>query len=205
MTITAQGLSKRFGREWIFKSFDYQFEEGSYAILGNNGSGKSTLLKTLAGIIQPTRGGVRYHIEGESISPEQYYSHSVYVAPYADLIEEFTLRELFAFYRKLKPINIGFEEFLDRTGLGRASGKTVRDFSSGMKQKAKLGLALLSDAQVIFLDEPTSNLDKNNSDWFLELLAEKSHGKLILMASNIPKEYQSCRVKIDLSKEKNGG
>ena len=73
MTIKVERLSKRFGREWILKSFDYQFDIGSYAILGNNGSGKSTLLKMLAGIIQPSSGSVSYSDSGQVIKPESFY------------------------------------------------------------------------------------------------------------------------------------
>ena len=99
-------------------------------------------------------------------------------------------------------MSIGFTDFLEHTGLGKARKKNIRDFSSGMKQKLKLGLALFSHVDFFFLDEPTSNLDSSNTDWFLELLKEKKEKKMILMASNIAEEYQICQQFIELEKLK---
>lgn len=199
MTIRTEGVGKKYGREWIIKGFSYTFSHSTYAVLGNNGSGKSTLLKLIAGITVPTKGRVNYLLEGKELPQDNWATHAVYVAPYTELIEEFTLNEHFRFYHRLKPLAVGYDEFLDQTGLEKADKKYVRDFSSGMKQKLKLALALYSQAEVVFLDEPTSNLDHENATWFLRLLDEKKQGKVILLASNIPREYQTCERQIDVS------
>ena len=70
--------------------------------------------------------------------------------------------------------------------------KTLRDFSSGMKQKVKLALCIYSDSPILFLDEPTSNLDNNNIEWYQQKISKVKETKIIFVASNQQYEYDFC-------------
>ena len=92
MEIRLEGISKRFNREWIFKNLSQIFKSGkSYAVIGPNGSGKSTLLQIIAGWMLPNEGTVSYFENTGIIDPDSVYLHLDFVAPYVELIEDFTV------------------------------------------------------------------------------------------------------------------
>ncbi len=194
MTITAQQLGKRYRLEWIFKGIDYQFKSGErYAILGPNGSGKSTLLKVLSGHLSPSKGSIVFQ-GTNTVLPEDVYRHISYAAPYIELIEEFTLEESLQFHAKLKPLLPEFtpEKLFDMLALSRAKNKEIRFFSSGMKQRVKLALALASDVSVLLLDEPATNLDVQGVEWYKQLIHEYAQDRMVIIASNDPHDAEFC-------------
>ncbi len=202
MKITAENLGKRFNREWIFKNFNYTFEAGNtYAIVGPNGSGKSTLLQILWGQLPQSLGSLNYR-QGEATIPvEEIFSYLSIATPYQELIEEFTLQEMVHFHFQFKksrgPMSV--KEIMDTMELSHASGKLISNFSSGMRQRLKLGLAFLSESPILFLDEPTTNLDKKSIAWYREQIASLSPELLIFIASNQEQEYLPTAQKIDIS------
>ncbi len=191
MTLSAEKLGKRFNREWIFRDFSFSFEPGTYAITGPNGSGKSTLLQVLWGQLPATQGLVRYQHNGKEIAVEDIYRHVSIAAPYVDLIEELTLSELLRFHFAFKPVreNRKVDELIERMELGHAREKQVGHFSSGMRQRLKLGLALFSDVPLIFLDEPTTNLDKPAIAWYWRQFNSLPPKTTVFIASNHDSEY----------------
>lgn len=206
MTLTAENLCKRFNREWIFRGFSYSFSPGTYAITGPNGSGKSTLLQVLWGQMPATSGQVRYAVADAPISEENIFAHLSIVAPYVDLIDELTLQELLRFHFSFKRARHGLstEALLDRMELGHARNKAVGHFSSGMKQRLKLGLALLSDVPLVFLDEPTMNLDKSSIGWYWKAFRELPPETMVFIGSNNESEYPEQATKINILEYKLG-
>jgi ABC-type multidrug transport system ATPase subunit len=194
MEILATNLSKKFRQEFVIRDFSHQFKAGnSYAITGPNGSGKSTLLQLIAQFTLPNSG----KIEMTGIDPELVYAQITYAAPYVELIEEYTLTEHLAILVKNNylPSSIDidtFEEFID---LQPGRFKLIKNYSSGMRQKLKLGFALLSERPVLLLDEPTTNFDEQAKQWFFNRLNDQRH-KLIIIASNELREIEFCSEKI---------
>lgn len=194
MTITLQGIGRRFNQEWIFKGIDYQFNSGGkYAILGPNGSGKSTLLSVILGNLSPSEGIITYNQE-KSIAVEKIYQYVSFAAPYLDLIEEFTLQETIDFHFKFKPLHKDFDEgmVLELLGLKKSQDKALKHFSSGMKQRTKLVLACCTETPILLLDEPTSNLDKQGVSWYHELIERFTDNRLVIVGSNQEAEYSFC-------------
>jgi ABC-type multidrug transport system ATPase subunit len=189
MKIIATGIHKKFRQEWVFKALNYTFESGkSYAIVGQNGAGKSTLLKTLAQYSLPNKGKVEFEGITEDVNKQISFA-----APYSELIEEFTLPELLNFLVQidfLKP-HWDFTSFTAFIELQTSETKYIKNFSSGMRQKVKLGIALAADRPILCLDEPTSNLDETAKNWFYRALESQRH-KLILIASNEQAEINLC-------------
>lgn len=204
MRITLQNLGRRYNREWIFRHIDYTFSFGKkYAILGPNGSGKSTLLKVISGSLTPSEGKVLYQDTGNpSFSGEDVYQQLTIAAPYMELIEEFTLKEMIAFHFKFKSYLQGFdmEAVIGTLGLEKALDKEIRFFSSGMKQRVKLVLACCSESHLVLLDEPMSNLDTAGEDWYLSLV-QRTLGKnrILVIGSNQEKEYPFCDEHINIT------
>lgn len=198
ISITTEGLSKRFNREWIFRNFSYQFSGGStYAITGPNGSGKSTLLQVLWGQVPQTSGELHYTSPSGAIPIEKISQHIAIAAPYMDLVDEFTLREQLDFHFSLKPARgkISPSELLEIMYLTHAKDKYIGNFSSGMKQRVKLGLAFYTAANLLFFDEPGTNLDEQAFTWYKRELAKLPDGVLTFIASNDKDEYPAdCTV-----------
>jgi ABC-type multidrug transport system ATPase subunit len=196
MNIIAQNLGKKFRNEWVFRNLNYEFQsEESYTFIGANGSGKSTLLQVLSGFMPHSEGLINYKNNSKLVSIDDFYKHLVIAAPYLELIEDFTLTEIIDFHVKFKPFKnkLSVKEFIDFIELPKAKNKEVKFFSSGMKQRVKLGLAFWSDSEILMLDEPTSNLDAEASTWYLKNVQEYSKSRLLLLCSNQPSEYEFCK------------
>lgn len=200
MKITLENLGRRFNKEWIFKDINCVFSQGQkYAILGPNGSGKSTLLSVLLGNLTPSEGKIIYNDQTE-ILPEHIFSYISLAAPYLDLIEEFTLQETIDFHFKFKNYHKGFNAaaVLDLLALNKAEDKPLKYFSSGMKQRTKLALAFCTDTPILVLDEPTSNLDTQGTDWYLSLIEKFVKNRLVLVGSNQSYEYDFCEQHLNI-------
>ena len=206
MQIELRGLGKKYAREWIFSRLDWQFETGMpCAVTGPNGSGKSTLLQIISGALPPTRGEISYTLQDKKLDGDAWFRTQSYAAPYLDLIEEFSLAESIRFHFRFKEQreHLTVKELAERMQLGRALDKKVGAFSSGMKQRLRLGLAFYSKSDLLILDEPTSNLDQRGIDWYLEevqLLLEKC---CVLIGSNQKEEYAFCTRELHLNDWKN--
>jgi ABC-type multidrug transport system ATPase subunit len=200
-SLQVQKASKRFHREWIFKNLDLELSAGdALAITGSNGSGKSTLLKCLSGAIPLTQGSIEYRL-GTPLLPEESWFRSLAIAtPYLELPEEFTLNEALSFHFQFKkPLNqLSTQEILAILGLEKHQSKSISQFSSGMKQRVKLAIAIFSEVPLLFLDEPTTNLDKQGVSWYLELLQQYAQDRILVICSNEPREYDFCEKKISL-------
>ena len=119
--------------------------------------------------------------------------------PYLELPEEFTLREVLAFHRKLKPFYNEYsnQKMIDIMELNHAKDEKISNFSSGMKQRVKLGLAILSKTDLLLIDEPSSNLDAEAIIWFQKLIENYRKDRIIVICSNhISAEYAFCEHEI---------
>jgi ABC-type multidrug transport system ATPase subunit len=196
MDISLNNISKRFNRETIFSGLSHVFSENNHTVIqGANGSGKSTLLQIIAGHSEASTGDIKYTHNNKVIEADQLFRHIAFAAPYMELMEELTLSEHAVFHCGLKALRAGIHanDLAELCGLGHVAGKQIRYFSSGMKQRVRLALAILSDTPFLLLDEPTSNLDEKGILWYQQLVAMHSSNRLILVCSNnIAQEFNFC-------------
>ena len=202
MKITLTNIGRRFNREWIFRNIDYTFTIGeTYAILGPNGSGKSTLLQVLNGSLSPSTGTISYSQDDKAIEADHIFKQLSFAAPYLELIEEFTLDEMIDFHFKFKPYRARMDKegLIALLNLEGSKNKSIRYFSSGMKQRVKLALAFCADTSLLMLDEPTSNLDTQGVDWYLNLVQQFAQNRLTIICSNQEHEYSFCGHQLNIS------
>ena len=189
--ISLTQAGKRFNKDWIFSNLDFNFDQGHhYAVIGNNGSGKSTLLQIIAGYGTLTKGKVAW----EGHDDTTIFQDISFAAPYLELVEEFTTLEQFHFHTQFKPLQkkLNVESIIELIGLKKAADKQIRYFSSGMKQRLKLALAIFSDSPILLLDEPCSNLDQEGYELYNHLIQAYALHKLIIVGSNDLEEYKYC-------------
>ncbi len=207
VSITLNNLGKKFKSEWVFRKLNYTINEGDkLVILGNNGSGKSTLLQIISGYVSKNEGEINYKYQNQIISEDTLHEKLSFAAPYLQLIEELTLNELVEHCKVYKPFiqNLSTSSFIDAIDLKASSDKLIKQFSSGMKQRVKLGLALYADTPLLLLDEPISNLDERSIDWYQNQLAMLSNNRTIIICSNnIKQEFFCCDKSLNLMEFKN--
>jgi ABC-type multidrug transport system ATPase subunit len=200
MKIVTENLGKKYKTDWIFRNFNHTFQSDNiYAITGPNGSGKSTLLQVLAGFVLQNTGNTLYYNEQNIEVPvEKIYKNIAIASPFLEIIEDFTLAELIDFQGNMKPYNIPSSQIPTWLELEKHRDKQLKYFSSGMRQKVKLGLCMASSSNILLLDEPTSNFDHNTKNWYQSQLQNLRHQKIVIIASNDPAEYQQANSEINI-------
>jgi len=200
MDILLEDISKRFTSGWVFRHINHKIIKGDrLAITGQNGSGKSTLLQIVCGYLTNTEGKVTYSIDGQKINRDNIFKHLAISAAYMELDEELSAAEIFEHNKIFKPYLVEeLDEFLDLVQLGSEQDKEVKYYSSGMKQRLSLALALCMDVPLLILDEPTSFLDYQKKEWFDRMLDQYGVNKTIVIASNDDFDIRTCNKSISL-------
>ena len=164
--IATSGLTKRFRSRAVVDGLDLHVPQGSvFGFLGPNGSGKTTTIRMLLGLISPSAGDIRVLGEpmpsaGGTVLPRvgalvEGPAFAPYLSGTANLIRRDTADR----YAPGATRRARVEAALDRVGLSHAAGKHVRAYSLGMKQRLGIAGALLTDRDLLVLDEPTNGLD----------------------------------------------
>jgi ABC-type multidrug transport system ATPase subunit len=203
MQVKLSNISKNFQNHSVFKGVTIDIPSGYRGvILGGNGSGKSTLLKVISGALVPSQGSVTYINQDKVVPSDKMFQHVSFCGPYTDLIEDFTLVELITFQARFKPFLEGVspQAILERLNLKKFENKLIKTYSSGMKQRVRLALTVMSDTSLLLLDEPTSNLDPQGKEWYSQLMNDYGLNRTIIVASNFFKEeYAFTNSQINLS------
>ena len=199
-------LHKKYGKVHAVNNVSIEIKKGNvYGILGPNGSGKSTLLQLIAASLSSSEGKINYEFGGKKLEAEDVYQYLSLAGPYLELIEEFTLEEQINFHFQFKKQLPGTnkESVLKTLALKGAEQKAIKYFSSGMKQRVKLALAVFSDTPLLLLDEPTSNLDEQGITWYRSLISQYGVNRTLVVCSNQQHEYDYCTHQIQLADYKN--
>ena len=180
-----ESVSKLYGAFAALRKVTLDFESGRcYVLLGENGAGKSTLLRILAGLLRPSYGTVA--VFGET-SPEHVRDRIGYMSHAPMLYDEFSALENLRYFADLYRDRACLtpEEALRSVGLDPALSRPVGQYSQGMRQRASLARVLLSQPELLLLDEPFSNMDTGSAQQMLTLLAGlRTQGKTILLTTH---------------------
>lgn len=181
------GLSKMYGTIVAIDSLTLEVGRGEvFALLGPNGSGKTTSLKAAAGLIRPTRGNVFLGenelpaLESEARSVLSYLPQKV---GFADSLKG---REIVEFHRALRNVDRSrVREVLEMVSLNGAADQAVGTYSGGMVQRLGLAVAILADAPLLLLDEPTAALDPEGlAVFYAQIESGKREGKTMFFTSH---------------------
>ncbi|MEQ9309667.1 MAG: ABC transporter ATP-binding protein [Balneolaceae bacterium] len=196
-------LTKTYNRRTVFNELSFSHSEGVLGVSGANGSGKSTLLKCLGQLLRPKKGTIIWRRDSQPLSKEYVKSIISYTAPYINLYSELTAIENLQFVQEVSSevINrnqiIDVLEFVQMKGFGT---QLFKQLSTGQQQRIKLASALIRNSEILFLDEPGSNLDEKGHDLVANIITQqKKQGTLIILASNDPKEIELCDHIVNLS------
>ncbi len=210
MSIELKDIHFSYGKIKALAGIDLSLGEGAIGLLGPNGAGKSTLLRILLGFLSPDKGEGR--VLGYDIKYEQsFIRRSVGYMPEDDcLLPGMDAVTFTSYFGELAgmPRQEAMKrahEVLFYVGLGESRYRLLETYSAGMKQRLKLAQALVHDPRLLFLDEPTSNLDPQGRREILELIQDISSKKdiQVLISSHILPDIEStCSYVVILDKGK---
>lgn len=201
--IEVTSLYKHFGKEYVISDLNFSSKSSIIGIAGVNGSGKSTLLRCLSGLLKANRGDIVWKMNDKKLTKDELRIHSGYAAPYIELYEELTVIENLNFILKLRSANNLHESFsveaLNEANALKLSDQFYGDLSTGQRQRIKLVSALLHKPNILFLDEPGSNLDADGRE-LIEKIVNKYRvpNHMVVLASNLEQELQLCDQIIEL-------
>jgi heme exporter protein A len=203
MKLEVTNLSKRFDNRPVFSNLNFSISSpGSLAIVGPNGSGKTTLLKLLAGLLRPTSGTVTLSADGGPLKQSDLHQFLKLISPTLALYDDLTGLENLRFFGALAGIRLRDSEFAERlgaVGLPGRGGDRVSTYSSGMKQRLKYAVALLSTPPLLLVDEPTTNLDDDGKQIVAGLLRRQREHALLVIATNEREDLDAADQVIDLA------
>ncbi|MER3414150.1 MAG: transcriptional regulator [Armatimonadota bacterium] len=177
--ICCRGLGKRYGSRWAVRRVDIELPRGECLLVtGPNGAGKSTLLRLLAGLEAPTEGEVTLSGAVGFTSPD--------LAVYPNL----TAREHLRFAATLRRVEPQESALLQRVGLQEHAEKPAGAFSTGMRSRLRLALAIQHQPSVLLLDEPTVSLDDEGREIVRQIIEEQRVRGCIVLATNADKDRQ---------------
>jgi ABC-2 type transport system ATP-binding protein len=198
MSINVKDLSFRYGRVVALDGVTVSLGDGAVGLLGPNGAGKSTLLRILLGFLVPERGEGKV-LDLDIRRDQAMIRRSVGYMPESDCfvagMDAVTFTSYFGELSGMprQEAMKRAHEVLFYVGLGEARYRLLDTYSAGMKQRLKLAQALVHDPKVLFLDEPTSNLDPTGRNEVLELIRDISANKgiQVLLSSHILADIES--------------
>ena len=206
MDITLKDIGRRFGRDWIFRGVNLHIPAGSHTIItGPNGSGKSTLLMVLTGFMEASEGSVLRSENGVPFDVADAALKTSIATPYLELYEDLTLIEMIEFQAKFRSFvtNLSNSEVIRLMDLEPHANKRISHFSSGMRQRVRLALTILTDSSIIALDEPVSNLDRRAIEWYRNLLGEFALNRTVVVSTNHNEdEYLRSDIAFDVASAK---
>jgi Cu-processing system ATP-binding protein len=183
--ISFQAFSKSFGSLTAVDSLDLEIGAGEVvALLGPNGSGKTTSLKAAAGLVAPTSGEVR--LVDRSAGDPRARAVLSFLPQRVSFPDALSGREVLEFYRALRGVDPArVDAVLKFAALNGSAARAVGQYSGGMVQRLGLAVAMLPDAPVLLLDEPTAALDPDGLCAFYGLIGRRRReGKTVFFTSH---------------------
>jgi Cu-processing system ATP-binding protein len=184
--ICVRGVSVCFSGLQALDNVSVRLDSGNVTMLvGPNGAGKSTLIKVLLGLVRPDQG--RLEIDEKIVPINNAWKARVGYLPEAVAFSEnLSGLQVLRFFARARGVSRRrVSEVLELVGLSEASGRRVRGYSRGMRQRLGLGVAILSTPELLILDEPTSGLDQEGLAVLWEVLCEwRLAGRLVLVSSH---------------------
>lgn len=175
-------------------SFDI-YKGEIFGLLGPNGAGKTTTIKMITGLLRPTSGSICVMEKDVDKNPMQALKNiGTVLAGDRSIYWKLTARENLEYFAALygcnkKEAKKRAEHIINRLGLTEKADELVEKFSTGMKQKVALGKALIPNAPVVLLDEPTLGLDPQSALNLREIIVDiKSEGRTVLLTTHYMEE-----------------
>ncbi len=196
--IVAHDLTKSFGAVRAVRGLDLSLQRGStVALLGPNGAGKTTTIDMLIGLTKPDAGTVS--LFGRTPSEAVKAGMIGAMTQTGQLIDYLTVHELVTMMAAIYPAPLDVEEALRISGADEFADRQTRKLSGGETQRVRFAIALVADAELLVLDEPTVALDvEGRRDFWSAMRAFTARGKTVVFATHYLEEADAYADRIVL-------
>ncbi len=205
MGIIIDKLSKSYGNQKALDSVSFSIKSGEVVgLLGPNGAGKSTLMKSVAGAIVPDDGEIKINEFSVLKQPIQTKKLIGFLPENNPVYYEMYVKEYLKFVADIRnEKQERIEEVIQKVGLTPESHKKIGQLSKGYKQRVGLAQAILSNPEILILDEPTNGLDPNQILEIRDVIREIGKSKTVILSTHIMQEVEAlCSRVILLNKGK---
>lgn len=191
--IDIREVKKSFKKQAVLKQVTVQVEAGKiYALLGANGAGKSTLLRIITGLLASDGGEVtikNLSVQKNTKAVQRLFSYNAQQASVDEVLTGYENLLLIGKLRHVKQPKEVALSLLEQFGLSDSKDKSVSAYSGGMKRRLDLAMSLVGDAEILFLDEPTTGLDPSSRFDLWEVIENlKNNGKTIFLTTQYLEE-----------------
>lgn len=200
MSVKVENITKLYGSQKALDNVSFSIGKGEVVgFLGPNGAGKSTMMKIVTGYIRPDQGTASVcdlTIDGQSTEARRLIGYLPEHNPlYLDMYVREYLAMVGGLYR-LDNIRRRVDDIIERTGLTPECHKLIGSLSKGYRQRVGLAQALISDPQVVILDEPTTGLDPNQIIEIRQLIKNIGREKTVMLSTHIMQEVEAVCDKV---------
>jgi ABC-type multidrug transport system ATPase subunit len=192
LAVSTRRISKRYGAITALNGFNINMSRGVFGLIGPNGAGKTTLLHILLGLTRPDSGegevlGISIISDSENIRKRTGVLHEKPSYPKTMTVEDYLDKVAKIYDSYESPNNI-----LQEVGLSDAINRHIGKLSAGMLQRLGLAQALIGHSELVFLDEPTSNLDVVGRDELIRLIISlhREFGTSFMISSHVLSELE---------------
>jgi ABC-2 type transport system ATP-binding protein len=205
--IQAFNLTRKFGDLVAVNSIDLSIREGElFSVLGPNGAGKTTTIKMLCCLLRPSSGTATimgHDIQKDPIAAKQVMDVSPQETAIAEHLNAWENLSLMGgiYGLEKEEVRKRSEELLEMMGLTNRAKDRVKKYSGGMKRRLSIVMALVSDPQVLFLDEPTLGLDPQSRRSIWEYIAELKGKKTIVLTTHYLEEADALADRVAIIDE----
>lgn len=193
MELIIDRVSKQYQNHIAVDRISAKLQKGVYGLLGENGAGKTTLMRMICGILTPTGGSISF--DGMDVSEEAYRATLGYLPQDFGYYPEFTGQDFLLYMAALKGLSKPqakkrTAELLQLVSLTDVAKKKTKTYSGGMKQRLGIAQALLSQPNLLILDEPTAGLDPKERVRFRDLIKELGKDSVVLLSTHIVSDIE---------------
>lgn len=192
-TVETKNLSKRYGDISAVSDFTFKAKKGEIiALLGPNGAGKSTLMNMITGFLSPTSGQI--FINGKNIftSPLSSKKAIGYLPEGAPLYPDMTVSVFLKYMADLRGVQKAeLEKAIESAHVKEVLHQKIENLSKGYTRRVGFAQSILSDPEILLLDEPTDGLDPNQKEHMQKLILEMGKNKTILISTHLLDEVET--------------
>lgn len=192
LLLMTEDLGKRFGKRWAVSGVNLVVAEGDIlGLLGPNGAGKSTIIRMLTGLIQPTRGKIRFRDREYNKLPRENIRALIEVPAFYEYLSAWENLKIFARLSGIEDDGM-IADSLHKVGLYERRYDKVKTYSQGMKQRLGIAQAIMDKAELVILDEPTNGLDPKGIREIRDLIRELNtkEGMTFIISSHLLLEIE---------------
>ena len=194
--LSVEHVTKKYGTFTALEDISLTFENGVYGLLAPNGAGKTTLMKTLATLLFPTSGAIRW--DGRDIleMDENYRGLLGYLPQEFGYYKNQTPRQFLRYIAALQRMEKKYaeekiDELLELVALSGVKNRKMRQFSGGMIQRVGIAQAMLNDPKLLILDEPTAGLDPKELVRFRSLIHSLAKDRIVILSTHIVSDIET--------------